>query len=287
MHSQSVQAKHAQQLFWETLHSGHYNDIPKSEYQLMAAFLQNPNDPSLAAHLGFLHIWSITERQRLKDIPPTIVNHIVLSKFYFSNAVELDENDARYLGFYGDATLVEGKIFHNEREQVAGYFTLKRAIQQWPEFNYFTAGYVMSVLPPDSKEYKEGLEWQWKTLDLCADKKIDRQHPDFSPYMKQITHTGPKRACWNSWIVPYNFEGFFMNMGDMLVKTGDWKTALIIYQNAKLDGSYSSWPYRGMLQARINNAKNNVANFQKDYISQDKTIMFNSGYGCVVCHQVR
>jgi hypothetical protein len=285
--SSSPLAKHAQELFWETLHRGQYNNISQSQYQLMAAYLENPNDPNLAAHLGFLHIWSITERQRFKTIPPTIVDHIVLSKFYFSNAVELNNQDARYLGFYGDSTLVEGKIFHNEREQVSGYFILKQAINMWPEFNYFTAGYVMSVLPPDTKQYKEAVEWQWKTLDLCAGEKVDRRHPDFSPYMKNATSVGPKRVCWNSWIAPYNFEGFFMNMGDMLVKAGDWQMAQQVYRNAKLDSAYSTWPYRQMLEDRIINAKNNVASFQKEYVSPNKTIMFNSGYGCVACHQSR
>lgn len=76
-----------------------------------------------------------------------------------------------------------------------------------------------------------------------------------------------------------------MNMGDMLVKAGDWQTGIKIYQNAKLAKNYSSWPYRQMLEKRILNAKANVANFQKDHSDPDKVILFNSGYGCVACHQ--
>lgn len=40
-----------------------------------------------------------------------------------------------------------------------------------------------------------------------------------------------------------------------------------------------------MLEKRIANAKENVSNFQKPYISPDKTILFNSGFGCMACHQ--
>jgi hypothetical protein len=62
---------------------------------------------------------------------------------------------------------------------------------------------------------------QWHTLDKCIEGKIDRANPDYSPYMAKETTEGKKRACWNSWITPHNLEGFFVNMGDMLVKSGN------------------------------------------------------------------
>lgn len=278
-------AQQAEKKFWDTLHHGRYNDIPETNRLLTAAYLQNPNDPALAAHLGFLHIWAITERQRDKNIPPSIVNEIILAKYYFSSAVELSPNDARFLGFYGDSQLVTGKIFQDNREETRGYFTLKHAIDLWPEFNYFTAGYPMTVLPPTSEHFKEALEWQWATMDLCAGQKINRNSPSFSSFMKRETREGPQRVCWNSWIAPFNYEGFFLNMGDMLVKIGDWQTAIKIYQNAKLDKNYSVWPYRDLLEKRIAHAKENVENFQHDFSGPNKTIIFNSGRGCAICHQ--
>lgn len=83
------------------------------------------------------------------------------------------------------------------------------------------------------------------------------------------------------WIASHNFEGFFLNMGDMLVKSGDWQTGIKIYNNAKLSKNYTAWPYRTMLTDRIQHAEKNVAEFQK----ANAKVMFNSGYGCVVCHQ--
>lgn len=294
MTANSALATQAQNHFWTTLHQHKLNEIDNTNRLLMAAYLENPNDPKLAAHIGFLHIWQLTERNQLPIIYPTIVDQIILSKKYFADAVELDPSDARFLGFYGDSQLAEGKIFNDEREQVRGYFTLKKAIKMWPEFNYFTAGYVMSILPADSKQFKEGLTWQWATLDLCAMHTISHQNPDYSAFMKYETHTGAKRACWNSWIAPYNLEGFFLNMGDMLVKSGDWQTAIKIYRNAKLAANYNTWPYRTFLENRILNAKNNVANFQNEQFDPktqnlkkdpNKVILFTSGYGCAACHQ--
>lgn len=219
--SHSALANKAETNFWSILHNGTYNQIPEVESLMTAAYLQNPNDPTLAAHLGFLHIWKITERARIKDISPTITNEIILAKFYFSEATTLNPNDPRYLGFFGDSQLVTGDIFQDARGKTRGYFTLRKAIHAWPEFNLFTAGYPMSKLSPQSDYYKTALEWQWKTLDLCAGEKVNRQNPTFQPYMIRETKAGYQRACWNSWIAPYNFEGFFLNMGDMLVKAGD------------------------------------------------------------------
>ena len=69
-----------------------------------------------------------------------------------------------------------------------------------------------------SPQFTEGLQWQWQNLCDCASASIDRGDPDYSPYMPLETTEGKKRVCWNSWISLHNFEGFFLNMGDMLVK---------------------------------------------------------------------
>lgn len=289
--AQTALSFQAEEYFWTTLHQGNYQDIPNAEKLLLAAYLQDPNDPKLAAHLGFLHIWQIAERARLGVQDPHIVDQIILANKYFSDAVELNPNDARFLGFLGDTYLIEGQIFKDQRQQVKGYFILKNAIVAWPQFNYFTAGYPMSSLPADSKQFKQGLEWQWKNMAVCAGEPIDRNNPDYSRYMKLETQVGPERACWNSWIAPYNFEGFFLNMGDMLVKSGDWQTAIKIYNNAKLASNYASWPYRSVLEQRIQNAKENVAAFNQPIDNaalqpiEQKIIMFNSQFACMACHQ--
>jgi hypothetical protein len=77
-----------------------------------------------------------------------------------------------------------------------------------------------------------------------------------------------------------------MNMGDMLVKSRNIETGVKIYQNEKLVKGYSNWHYKDMLEKRILNAKANVKNFNQTINNPDKSIMINSGYGCVVaCHQ--
>src|SRR5690348_6163701 len=78
MVSRSQTATYAKYNFIQTLHDGRYEDIPRANYFLMAAYLENPYDPKLAAYLGFLHIWAITERARKVSKSPLEPNHIVL-----------------------------------------------------------------------------------------------------------------------------------------------------------------------------------------------------------------
>jgi hypothetical protein len=44
----------------------------------------------------------------------------------------------------------EHKLCQDEKLTYQGYFMLLDAIKAWPEFNLFTAGFVMSRLPADS-----------------------------------------------------------------------------------------------------------------------------------------
>lgn len=284
--STSKMAADAKDYFWNIFHQGDYQSIEKADRVLMAAYLENPNDPELANDLGAVHIWKITERQRQKVQNPLIINEIILAKKYFSDASTLEPNNGFYEGLLADSRLIEGQVFHDKREQVYGYFTLKSAIKKWPEFNYFNAAYIMEpTLSPTSKQFKQALAWEWQNVDICLGIKINRANPDFRPYLPRQAQSGSRRACWDTWMAPHNYEGFCMYTGDLLVKSGDWQTAIIMYNNAKLVKNYSSWPYRDMLEKRIKNASENVINFQKNSTDPNKTIMFNTGRGCVVCHQ--
>ncbi len=285
-------ATQANEQFQQALHAGKYDDLPQVLDLLTAAYLENPNDTAIAAHLGFAHIWRLSERQRLTSIPATITDDIVLARKYFGEAVQLNPGDPSLLGFYGVSMMAEGRVDKNEKLSTRGYFIGQRAIDQWPEFNYFTVGYVLSADPYDSQMFRDSLEWQWRTLDLCYGEAIDHGSPSIAKYLAlEAKESDPhrKRACWNSAIAPHNLEGFFLNMGDMLVKSGDWQTGLKIYENAKLAVDYSNWPYRGVLEERMATAEANVELFRRQYknsaVITERTMMFNSKFSCMACHQ--
>jgi hypothetical protein len=203
-------------------------------------------------------------------------------------SVTLNPSDARYQGFLGSAMAIEGTIHQDEKLVRRGYYTLLDSVKAWPEFNLFTYGYVMSLKPADSPRFKEGLEWQWLALDKCIKGKVDRQHVDYAKYKVIQATEGVKRVCGNSWIAPHNIEGFFLNMGDMLVKSGDWQTAQKIYASARLSSDYANWKFRPVLEDRIKDAQKNVALFNApaNSITKDRPqIMVKSTFACMACHQ--
>lgn len=280
----SVQALAADELFWTTLHGGHYDGIQSALERETAAYLATPNDAVTAAHVGWLHVWRVAERARLGSSPATITDDIVLSHKYFQEAAALEPAEARFRGFLATQMLSEAHVDRDERLTREGYYVLRQAVKDWPEFNLFTAGYIMSDLPVESPRFKEGLEQQWENMDVCAGEHVDRAHPDYAKYLPLDTKTGQKRACWNSWIAPHNLEGFFLNMGDMLVRTGDVATARAIYADAKASRDYETWRFQDVLEARIAQADANVSAFNHPQVGSTP-IMLKSEFACMGCHQ--
>jgi hypothetical protein len=278
-------ARKADELFWRTFHGGAYDQIAPALEAQTAAYLAAPDDAVTASHIAWLHNWRMAERSRVSAVPATITDDAMMARRYFEEAVRLNPSDARTQGFLAGHTMIEGTLHGDERLVRRGYFMLLDAIDAWPEFNLFTAGYVLSRLPADSPRFKEALEWQWRNLDVCVGERLDRANPDFTKYMKLETREGVKRVCWNSWIAPHNLEAFFLNMGDMLVKSGDWQTARKVYANARLTREYATWKYAGVLDARIAQAQENVASFNGAAGAPVRPIMINSAYACSACHQ--
>ena len=77
-----------------------------------------------------------------------------------------------------------------------------------------------------------GARDQWRNLDVCVGSSGPRES-GLRALHAAGDREGPKRVCWNSWIAPHNFEGFFLNFGDMLVKAGQLDTAVTMYRNAQ------------------------------------------------------
>ena len=288
-------SKYANRIFWQNFHQGNYDSLDQVINLLNAAYLQNPGNLKIIDHLGFAHIWKFSESQRLEKTPPDILEDFILSRKFFEESHGLNADDPRILGFLGDTKMVEGNISGNQKLIVEGYFDGKESIHQWPEFNKFTLGYPLSQRDTGSSQFKEALEWQWESLDDCSCKKWDRNNLNYADLTRMIRESqDPKiqRACWNTWIAPHNYEGFFMNMGDMLVKSGNWKKGIELYNAAKLSPNYSDWPYAQVLEERIQNAQKNRVEFNKPIVRSNPAfhnqtvMMVASKIDCMGCHQM-
>jgi len=287
--ARSEAALQADAFFWAIFNGGDFDSIPLALDALTAAYLADPNDPITAGHIGGgLHLWRLTEQLRLNEIPPTITDHATLGRKYLQESVRL-KPDARHLGQLAGLMMAEGNI-HNDPGLVhEGYSTLLRSIRDFPEFNLFAGGYLASRLPSQSAVFKQGLEWMWQDINVCIGEEIDRQNPDTSRYLYQATPVGSKRVCWfGGSIAPHNYEGFFLQMGDMLVKSGDWQTGQKIYANARFAPDYGAWKFRQVLENRISDAQANVALFNAPRDASNrpiKPVMSESAYACMACHQ--
>jgi hypothetical protein len=281
----------ADSLFWRTFREGAYDQAPRVMRVLKAAYLQKPTDHRTAALIGYLHAWQLVERSRLDAVPPEITDHAVLARRFFDQAIaHSPREDARLLGFNAVFRMSEGDVHRDHAFSADGLARGRRAIAAWPEFNMFTVGYVLSARRDTSALFREALELQWRSMDLCSRTVIDRANPRAElAIAAESTETDARRrrACWNTVIAPHNAEGFFLNMGDMLVKSGDWRMGQRIYAHAKVMRSYQDWPYRSVLESRIENAERNVAAFRG--IDSTRTprvdIMLRSPFACMACHQ--
>ena len=275
----------ADTLFWHTLHAGAYDSIPRAMFALKAAYLQNPADAQTAAHVAFLHAWRVAERSRLAQTTPSITDEVILARRYFDiSLAHAPTPDARILGFDADFRMFEADIQHDPALFSDGLRRGREAIVAWPEFNWFTVGYALSTKPDTSVFFREGLEMQWQTVDACGKTTVSRENPTAESALSVLrTEADPRRlrACKNTWIAPHNMEGFFLNMGDMVVKSGDWRAAQKVYTLAKGVDAYSEWPFREVLETRIREAEHNVPLFR----AENGPIMFRSKFACSACHQ--
>jgi hypothetical protein len=278
-------AEQADSLFWRTLHAGAYDSIPRALFVLKATYLQNPADSKTAAHVAFLHAWRIAERSRLAQTTPAITDEAILARRYFDQSVaHAPSYDPRIHGFDAVFQMIEADIHGDPALWAEGLRHGREAIKAWPEFNWFTIGYALSTKPDTSLLFREGLEMQWKTVDACGRTTVDRSNPTAESALSVLrTESDPLRlrACKNSWIAPHNMEGFFLNMGDMVVKSGDWHGAQKVYLLAKGVDAYAQWPFREVLDLRIRDAERNVAEFRK----ANGPMMFRSRFSCSACHQ--
>lgn len=285
-------ATYADTYFWTNFHEGNYDSIPQILHLLKAAYIENPNNATLAAHIGFTHAWALSERIRLKESSANIIDHAALATKYFEDAKRLDPKDVRLKGFHGDFLMSEGSIAKDKKKITKGYFEAKSVTKQWPEWGDFTLSYPLSLSSKTDKRFQESIDLMWHNADVCACEKVDRNALDWRKYYTllegDLTEKN-KRACWNTWITPHNLEGFFIHFGDILIKSGDLEKGLMMYQNVKLVPEYENYPYKAFLEHRIKNAKQNLKRFNQSievaYGNSNQVLMINSEISCMGCHQ--
>ena len=284
--SRTPSAQAASQLMWSALSQGDYAAIDRVLEALHGAYLGDPGDATTAAHIGMTQLWRVSESRRLGRPDPSALASMANARRFLEESVALDGTDARRRGFRASARLAEGAMHRDASLQRLGTADLQEALQAWPQFNLFVLARNLSGAPAGSKAMQQAIDAMWQAQDLCIGGKLSRSDPDMLPYMGLETREGLNRVCWNSAIAPHNFEGFFLEWGDLLVKSGDVALARKIYANARLSPAYGTWPHRALLEARIRDADANVARFAAPPdAAAHVPIGRASPVACVSCHQ--
>lgn len=284
--SRTPAAEAASRLMWSALGEGDYAAIDRVLTALHGAYLQDPGDATTAAHIGMVQLWRVSESARRGSPDPSALASMASARRFLEESVMLDASDARRQGFRGSARLAEGAMHRDAGLQRLGAADLQDAVRAWPQFNLFTLARNLGGAPPGSKTLQQAIDALWQAQDLCIGGTMSRGDPDMGPHMGSQTHEGPNRVCWNSPIAPHNFEGFFLEWGDLLVKSGNVVLARKIYANARQSPDYGSWPHRELLEARIRDAEANVARFAAPPgAAQHVPIGRASPIACVGCHQ--
>src|SRR5450432_1952150 len=88
--SKSEISNSANKYFWDNYHQGNYDSIPNIIAKLEMALIANPNDLITTTHLGFVHAWALSERQRLNTPVTSTIEHIILSRKYFKESTRYE-----------------------------------------------------------------------------------------------------------------------------------------------------------------------------------------------------
>ena len=278
-------AQHAQRTFWDAFYGGRYEALDQVTMLLTAAYLENPRDAAVTLLLAHAHLWRVAERRRLGQNDPTVTDHLALAEAYFEEAYRLAPEDHRIIGWLGSVRMPLGGLRQDSAFAQAGYDLLQEATRRYPAFNHFTAGFALSGLPADDPRYAEGVEHVWANVEQCSGSREDAPAGSLSPYEAAL-QTDP--VCANTEKAPHNYEGFMLNLGDMLVKAGEPAKARAVYARAELSPTYADWPYRDKLEQRMLGADEAAALFARAGTADGAEMpemLFGSAYACAACHQ--
>ncbi|MEJ1239338.1 hypothetical protein WBG78_14475 [Chryseolinea sp. T2] len=291
---QSPQATAANDYFWKQFHEGNYDSIPVILNKLTTAYVSNPNDIRTITHLGFTHMWALSEHRNNAGSPRS-VEHATMAQKYFGESYLMNPNDTRTLSFLSSVKLANGSICGDRELLKDGYLNGQKAIREWENFSSFSLAYTLSRLPASDAKFKEALELM-KTLAERHAEDFDPNNADTQAQIASIkllldSDQSKDRVFHNSWIAPHNIEGFFMAYGDMLVKSGNWKEGISVYRLCREVRQYSDWDYKEVLERRIVNAQRNAALFGKPVarggsVGVDDAILVETGIACRSCHQM-
>jgi hypothetical protein len=278
----------ASEAFWTAFLAQRYDQLPVVIDGLAGAAAASPDDPWAAELHAIAIVWQIQEAARDPSLDRSrIATLAVTAEHSLLRANELAPTDPMILGRLGSLEIGIGSVLHDAARIAQGTAEIDEGVRQYPEFTLFNRARLFFDLPAGDPGAADRMDDFWKKLDACAGQPVDRLAFDLGPYLSQVTDTGPRRVCWNTEHTPHGVEGFFLYMGDALLRRGDAATARAIYANARNSPEYASWPFRDVLDDRIASADDWAARLTDADATNDPGLISAAAIACASCHAAR
>jgi hypothetical protein len=266
--------------FWDAFQTGKMDAVPAARDAMLAAFDPSSGDFEGARFIGMSYILTAAASARPQFIgsdaggPPRGPSNDVTDAF--QNAVKYTTLAANMapsntgvidLGHEADALYAQGVVMRDQSTADKGRELLAQVTTAYPIYGYLTRAPVYTAQPVGSTDFAVGLESLYAMFEACTNTKIDREHPDVSAMLGDVTD----RHCGNSEAhIPHNLEGTLLMFGDTLVKIGKPDDARRVFQTVTKTRDYPNWAFRSDLEARL---------------ASDLTTIPASGQSCLTCHQ--
>jgi hypothetical protein len=270
--------------FWDAFHAQQYDKLATVRAGLEAEYAADPKDPEVTLLLGHANLWTLSEFGRNPVDPSQLPARATDALRFFGEARTLAAGDHRIDGWEGATKIAIGTFTNNPTFLADGQKQLDSGVQAFPEFNLFVRALINGQLPVADPAFAVGVDAMWETLDLCAGETVDRKNPNFGKYLSRVTVTGPQRVCWNGPKAAHNFEGFFLYMGDLVVKQNDVATAIKLYETTKVAAEYPTWPFRAELEQRIATAQQRATLHNDSDPMNDPPLSNQAATSCASCH---
>lgn len=232
-----------------------------------------PEDPYAVFYAGAFRLWQLAENLDLGSAQGVLDN--------LERAHELLPDDFRITGFYGLSQVIIGGI-GDAALLGAGLQTLEHGVGQQSTYGHFLRATAVSTLSSTHPAFKTALS---DMEGVGPDCKVEIDTEGTYHYPTDLTVSRP-RVCTNDGIVPHAWEGYFASFGDIALKAGEpAERARALYRSAMTAPTYKDWPFKQLLEQRIEAAEANAAAYADANPLNDPGVWSLGGNICVGCHQ--
>ena len=259
----------ARAAFWAALRGDRKGERAKVIEDLETAATELPNEEEIALLNGLAHLWRLAEPLAVEanDVATT-VQSASRAQAELERAYALCPTDHRIPAWLGPVLINGGRAMGNGQMVADGFAVLQRGIDNYPSFVLFSKLLSYANEPAASEDFQKALEAVNANIGYCSEPGSE---------------TDP--ACTNTFQAAHNFEGSMVFLGDVYAKAQRKSEALGFYNQAKGASTYGTWPWRSLLEERLQTLDARVTAHGTASTADDLSAAWQSNFQCSVCHQ--